>query len=237
LSSPILRPPVEVRIWDGAPLGPDRSPAERPTSFDQVVDADPDETMALTRAGADQMMQSGGQVAEQALQQARAEADQIRAIALREGYADGQARGLDEWAAERQRARELVAQIGAAYQRFCEKQVPALAELATGAAEKLLQEQLTLEPERVLTIVEQALEHVGASTQISLHLNPDDLPIVSTHPALQSQRQTPRVRLQPDPTVQRGGCWIESDQGEVDATVGGRVARLKAAVASDEVMR
>ena len=85
--------------------------------------------------------------------EARAEADQIRAVALREGFADGQTRGLDEWAAERQRARELVAQMGAAYQHFCEQQVPALADLATGAAGKLLQEQLTLEPERVLVSV------------------------------------------------------------------------------------
>src|SRR5205823_4891615 len=154
---------------DGVPLGHDRLPAERAASIDPVSDADPAESRVLTRARADQMIEIAGQEAEQALRKARAEADQIRAVALREGYADGQVRGLDEWAAGRQHACELVAQISASYQQFCERQAPALAELATAAAEKLLHGQLTLEPERVLTIVEQALEQVVASTQITLH--------------------------------------------------------------------
>ena len=36
-----------------------------------------------------------------------------------------------------------------------------------------------------------------------------------------------------DPAVERGGCWLETEQGEVDATVDGRLARLAAAL--DEV--
>jgi flagellar assembly protein FliH len=182
-------------------------------------------------------VQVAGQEAERIVERARAEADQIRVAALRAGYAEGQARGLDEWADQRRHLGELVTQIGIAYEKFCERQVPGLAALAAAAAEKLLHEQLSLEPERVLTIVTLALEQVQASTRMTVHLNPDDLPLVSAHRSRQAARQTPPVHLQPDPAVERGGCWIDSDQGEVDATVAGKVARLKTALSDDEVMR
>jgi flagellar assembly protein FliH len=55
----------------------------------------------------------------------------------------------------------------------------------------------------------------------------------SAHPCTHPGEQTlalpgclPVVHLHADATVERGGCRIESEQGEVDATVSGRVARL-----------
>jgi len=167
------------------------------------------------------------------LSHARVEAEQIREAARREGYEAGRTTGLTELAAERQRLGELVAQIGDAFREFCADQVPALAEIASQATSRLLREQLALEPERVLTIVDQALENVFASARIIMHLHPEDEELVRTHLASRDARQTGSVELVADVAVERGGCWLETEHGEVDATVAGRVGRLARAL--DEV--
>ena len=44
--------------------------------------------------------------------------------------------------------------------------------------------------------------------------------------AERASRTPPKLRLTGDGSVERGGCWLECEQGVVDATVGGRAARL-----------
>ena len=44
--------------------------------------------------------------------------------------------------------------------------------------------------------------------------------------ASRDSRQTPEIQIVADPGVERGGCWLETEQGEVDATIGGRISRL-----------
>jgi flagellar assembly protein FliH len=189
---------------------------------------------------AEAIVQQAREQAEHLLQTARREAAQIREDAVREGYAEGQAQGRAECAADREHVRGLIDAAGAAYQRFCLDQTPALVALATQIAEKLLLEQLSLEPQRVVVLVRHALEHLSASSHIVVHLHPEDLPLVRPHltlaeadegaatsPSVAASRQSPPVHLRADTTVERGGCWIESDQGEVEATLSGRLERLE----------
>src|SRR5690242_9356598 len=61
------------------------------------------------------LLESAREQAEELLRQARAEADEIRAAASREGFADGQARGMEEARAAQEHAGRLAAQLGAAY--------------------------------------------------------------------------------------------------------------------------
>ena len=226
-----LSPPGDtVRPWERAALRPP-APKSHPTVLrditgDPKAAGMPDAAPAHAGEGLDRARQD----AEQLLMQARQEAEQIRAAAAQAGFADGQAQALDQWAEERQRLRELLGSAGEAYRRFCLDQAPELAALAAEAAEKLLYEQLSLEPQRALTLVRQALDHVHAATAITIHLNPEDEEMVRSHLLAHDSPRSPTVQLAPDPTVERGGCWIKSEHGEVDATVAGRVSRLKALV-------
>lgn len=244
MSKAIIREATDARPWQQVPRPTPQAwvPGSQPSTADGAAapgtsgSAGPIETPADAEAWAAQLAQRAEGEAERIVQQAREAADQLRVTAFREGFADGQARGWDESAALREELRAIVDQIGSAYHRFCLNQVPELVALATAAAEKLLGAQLTQEPEHVATIVQQALEHLVASTRVTLHLNPADIEIIrgrlplpcddAGQPSPNAGAQPPRVLLLPDPAVQRGGCWIESEHGEVDATVSGRVARL-----------
>ena len=68
------------------------------------------------------------------------------------------------------------------------------------------------------------------SVQITVHLHPDDLEFVRTHLTSSDSPRGSAVQMVADPSVERGGCWIESETGQVDATVAGRMAGLKQVV-------
>jgi flagellar assembly protein FliH len=178
------------------------------------------------------VLESARQEAAAMLEQARQEADRVRIAACREGYSEGQTRGFEEWAEQREQLRAQFGKIGDAYRAFCEAQVPDLVSLVMAAAEIVLQEQLTLEPERIVTIVRRALNQVLAATRVVIHLHPDDLQIVRSRMPVLELPQSPTYEFQPDPQVERGGCWIETDHGEVDATLAGALSRLRETVAS-----
>jgi flagellar assembly protein FliH len=214
-----------VRPWEQESLRPS-APKNISAVLADLTAAGGSEAAETSRPHSKANARSAAEEAEQILQHARAEAERLRTGAIREGYADGQARALEENSEEKQRLRELLAALGEAYRGFCLSQAPGLAALAATAAEKLLYEQLSLEPARVLVIVQQALEQAVGSAPITVYLNPADVELVRGH-LMSDPRQSSSVQLAAAPEVERGGCWIENDQGNVDATVSGRLSRLK----------
>jgi len=73
-------------------------------------------------------------------------------------------------------------------------------------------------------VATEALNAVLMSArQVLVRVHPDDLPLVAegAGEALQARG----ARLQADPSIQRGGCSVESDAGTIDATIENRWAR------------
>ena len=62
-----------------------------------------------------------------------------------------------------------------------------------------------------------------SARQISVHVHPDDLPLVAS--GCEEALLARGARLLPQPSLTRGGCRIESDAGVVDARVAARWAQ------------
>jgi flagellar assembly protein FliH len=62
-----------------------------------------------------------------------------------------------------------------------------------------------------------------SARQVLVRVHPDDLPLVAegAGEALRARG----ARLQADPNIQRGGCSVESDAGNIDATIENRWGR------------
>lgn len=225
MSSAILRAGSGVRPWGLIPIEPIPADPGSPAAS-QRLSADPVELVLAARAQAEEIVQAARAEAAEIARQALMDAEKLRAQAYQEGFKDGVARGLEDWSDARREVEALAAELPEAYGRFCEAQVPELARLATAAAEMLLKEQLTLEPERIVGIVEEAVRCLNASSRICVHLHPEDLNIVRHQAAFQDTRQGAALEFVADNALERGGCWLESEQGQVDATVEGRVDRL-----------
>jgi len=222
LSSTILRDPEAARPW------PPRSLRSSPTGGATSPDANGGELDAAIGPAAcepEALLQQARMEAAELLRAAQEEAEQLRAAA----YEQGQQQAREEIEQERTRLQALSLELASAYQRFCRNQIPALAELATLAAEKLMADQLALEPERALAIVRAAMSQVVGSAEITLRLNPEDVDLVQAGLPAHPSENRPAVQIVADPAVERGGCWIDSEQGKVDATIAGRLARLEAA--------
>jgi len=163
----------------------------------------------LVRAAEKQAAKQGTQLLDQAraraaalLAEARAEAEKQRQVAVQAGQAQAAA------------LLAVAQQQAAAITRQAEGD---LTRLAVRIAEKLLGEQLQLSPESVTLIVRQCLARASASRRITLRVHPDDLALVERAlPRLAQACESDLLRPQADPTLARGDCVLETDQGEID---------------------
>lgn len=227
MSSVILGHESVLRRWDLLPLGRSGNPRERVDAPLPELPSGPVNAPLSPQEEAAQIVASAEAQAQRILQQARDEAARIAVESREAGLQEGREAGLSEVAAAQARLANLTAGIEAGYFAFCHHQVPQLAELAISAAERLICDQLALVPERVVGIVKEALNHLAGSQQIVIRVNPSDLPLLEQCLDLRADRDSGRIMLQEDPEVERGGCRMFSEQGEVDGTLSGRVRRLR----------
>lgn len=160
---------------------------------------------------------------------ARQWADEEREQARQEGLLQGRQEAEAELDVMRGKLQDLAASIHTAFTQFCHAQIPSLAEVAGAAAEQIVRTDLRTDPSRIDGIVREALEHITTSSQVVVYLHPDDLHLVEQ--SFEVREYSRPVVFRPDPDLERGGCWISSQQGEIDATLEGRISRMKLAVA------
>ena len=94
-------------------------------------------------------------------------------------------------------------------------------ELALDVARQVVAGELAARPERILDVVNLALKQMAeTSREARLLLNPDDAVLVRPH--LDQVLDKNRLRIVEDARIVRGGCLIETTQGDLDATLPAR---------------
>ena len=167
-------------------------------------------------------------------------AEQLRA-ARQAGYQDGYRDGLVALEGFKQSyALQVTSQVGALLQSLGSQlealqhdMAAALADSAASLAEQIVRSELAARPELVSNVARQALDALMLSARhITLHLHPDDQPLVAQGAA--DVLAARGARLVADPAMARGGCRVESDIGSVDASI---AARWRGSVAALGVTR
>lgn len=164
--------------------------------------------------------------------------DQL-AAARQAGYHDGYRDGLVALESFKQSfAAQATAQVGtlvASLERdflaLEERIAQAVAATAVQLARQVLRSELQTQPETVAKVATEAVNAVLFSArQLTVHLHPDDLPLVAEGAAdLLAARS---ARLVADDNIEPGGCRVESDLGTVDAAIASRWAQAAGAVGS-----
>jgi flagellar assembly protein FliH len=94
-------------------------------------------------------------------------------------------------------------------------------ELALDVARQVVAGELAARPERILDVVNLALKQMAESTrEARLLMNPEDAALV--RPRLEQVLDKNRLRIVEDARIVRGGCLIETSQGDLDATLQAR---------------
>jgi flagellar assembly protein FliH len=179
------------------------------------------------------LLQRAQAEAEQHLAAARAQAAAIHTQAYEEGFQGGTERGKQE--AAEQYAPLLASFLQAIQAIAClREQVLRQAEediitLAFRLAQKIIRHEVRSPRDILAPTLRQALAYMAEQEQVCVRVHPEDLELARS---LQEDFQTtiagqPRLTLEGDATIGRGGCVVSSVCGEIDARLEAQFAELE----------
>lgn len=159
--------------------------------------------------------------------------DAARQSGYQEGYRDGLS-ALESF--KQSFAQQATAQIGALldaldaqYEQLDARVAQTLARTAVQLARQVLRAELKLNPAIVSHVAGEAINAVMLSARhIAVHVNPQDLPLVAE--GAEEALAARGARLLADTSVERGGVFVQSDVGAIDARIAVRWAQAAASM-------
>jgi flagellar assembly protein FliH len=131
-------------------------------------------------------------------------------------------RTVDPW---REQLTRSIAELANARSSIADQAERELVSLAVEIARKVVRTQITVEPDIVITLARNALSRLQHRTAAAIHLHPDDFAYVNTH--AQALAGNHAVELIEDHSIERGGCLITTEMGDVDARIDQQFAEIE----------
>jgi flagellar assembly protein FliH len=165
---------------------------------------------------------------------ARIEAGDLRAQAVKDGYAEGLQRAREESAAALAPAvealRNALDEAVRARDAIIDSAEARAAQLALTIAEKVVAGALEVAPERVVDVVRGALRGMLDGERIVVCVHPDDVELVRS---AGSELADAHIEIYAERRVARGGAVVRTSVGEVDAQIETKLAAVQALVAAE----
>ncbi|MGE5320087.1 MAG: flagellar assembly protein FliH [Hyphomicrobiaceae bacterium] len=166
-------------------------------------------------------------------QDPEAELAALREAARAEGYAEGMAAGRVEGEQACGRMKQLAESFSSTLDNLDFRLADMVLDLALDVARQVVAGELAARPERILDVVNLALKQMAeTSREARLLLNPDDAALVRPH--LDQVLDKNRLRIVEDARIVRGGCLIETSQGDLDATLPARWRQVVQVLGSNQ---
>ena len=101
--------------------------------------------------------------------------------------------------------------------------------LVLAVAEQVIHCEVKADPTIIVSTLHEALQAAIASDSYHVKVHPDDLAIVMEKKPLfmASISGLKNITLEADAAVEPGGCLVESELGQVDATIGGQLEEIR----------
>lgn len=156
--------------------------------------------------------------------------------AFAKGFAQGEQAGADA-AAQRGEAMlyrltqtlEELTQVRAQMILQTERQ---MVQLALAIARRVVQREVSIDPDLLVSIARVALERLGDTAQVRVRLHPDDYEAAGA--ARIAGLAGSNVMVLADAHLSRGACRIESDMGMLDAGVDAQLQEIARALLGEE---
>jgi flagellar assembly protein FliH len=162
-----------------------------------------------------------------------AELARLREAARAEGYADGLAAGQAKTEQACAQIRQLAESFDNTLDNLDFQLADMVLELALDVARQVIGGELAVRPQHILDVVNQALKLMAESSRgARLLLNPEDAVLVKPHLELVLDKN--RLRIVEDVRIVRGGCLIETPQGDLDATLASRWRQVVQVLGSNQ---
>ena len=147
--------------------------------------------------------------------------DELKQQGYSEGYQEGRGQADEEGAKIINEATDSLNQMAGALREAVKQNEEKILKLAVGIAEKILHDEIVLRPDTVLKTLDEALMKVSDLEEVTIKVNPEDMPTVQTQEeAIRDRLKSVRkVDFASSPKIQRGGVLIETGSGTVDAQI------------------
>jgi flagellar assembly protein FliH len=169
--------------------------------------------------------------AEERLAAAEAEREAELDAARAAGYDEGLAAGRAEVSAAGRALASAAARLDEASAAAAADAEPVAVELALRLAAKVLAGELEARPERVLDVVRGALRRLTDPLPATLLVNPEDAELVRASIADFSVEHGGELSVREERRVERGGCVVQTQAGELDAQISAQLERATKVVA------
>jgi flagellar assembly protein FliH len=157
----------------------------------------------------------------------------LRAEAERGGYEDGLARGTADARVQVEHALSAVhaaeRSVSALRDEYLARAEAAAVELALQIAEKVIGSAVAADPQAVLDIVSGALLRTTDRDHLVVEVNPEDFALVRDAAEELAARQggIRRMEVVSERRVDRGGCVVRTQEGEIDARISAQIDRVR----------
>ncbi len=139
---------------------------------------------------------------------------------------------LQDESAQRARIRnllhDLTTQLAHDKERLLEELQPHIVRLAIAVAERIVAAEIRQDRRVVERTVKAALEDLACHGELHVRVHPDDQPLVQE--LLESDEtllgRLSNLRVTGDPSIEHGGCIVESDYETVDANISTQSAEI-----------
>jgi len=178
--------------------------------------------------------------AEETLNEARRKGAEIEREQYQRGFSQGEKAGMalgqQKFEPVLKRFSQLVEELTAFRERLLADNEKFILQMGFLAAAEILHCEITIREEAVLNNVRAALEKVVRGTGLRLRVSPNDYKLVQAHlPDLLTRLASREdFRLEADAEVARGGCFLSTEAGDIDAQIDNQLAILRQRLLSEE---
>jgi flagellar assembly protein FliH len=149
----------------------------------------------------------------------------IEKQAYESGFRQGEKAGMEiaekKIEALTKRYAESIAELGKLKSGLYQRAERDVVRLALEVARKIVHREIMADREIVQTLVRVALSHVVVKSAVTVRLHPTDYSQILQHRAElnQSSDEDKEIVLVADKSIERGGCLVQTECGDVDARI------------------
>jgi flagellar assembly protein FliH len=190
------------------------------------------EIIAEAARSAQAIVENAERRAVEVLDEATRRAQTLAEDARRNGYDSGYANGVQEvnasMAAMIATLGEIVDSARIERHALLGAAEPELVRLAVGIAERVLHQQIALDPGVVVEMARAAIARIVDRERITVRVNPADIEQMRGHrDELLALGDVKNMRVIEDQRVDRGGVILETDAGSIDAKISTQLAEVR----------
>lgn len=192
----------------------------------------------------DDQLQAAQERSDQILAEAAAEVERLRQEAWQVGHATGALQAEAEFDARveaevqhrvRERLSHMVPALQSATQQLIDDREQILLQWETAAirlsltlAERIVRRELQIQPAAPRALIAEALQLTAGAASIVLRLHPADVAELQADSTDWQQFSSGRspIKVIADAGLTRGGCLVETPEGEIDGRIESQLSRL-----------